>query len=767
MWTGSYWPSNYWTNTYWAKASLVVPAVTRYYMVAKAPNAVIHGPFMGDWQDGVQANFPWAPVAWQWELSSSKTNGGTVDKDNTIFTNQNAVSNANQSFWTPRLTAQTVSGTLDWCWHLYAAWRDGMVGPTDDTDAWVKVYAYITVGDSTEVRHVLIDNHVEPVPMLYTYDVLAATSAASPIPLIPGDTLDGDRIRIELGFYAEMPTPAPSQRPIYYSEILWLVPGATGDDLTPGESEGFFTQRSPWLEFSNALQEAVPVAPPANGTCATAITVPALPYHSTGVDCSQATGTARETWWTWTSTVSGEMLAHVFGSNFYAVLDVRTDEGDPLVACPGYFVPGVDINYADSLTQHRGTSTATFLATTGWRYWFRVYNKTLAGFNVANGGGIARFGLVERATGPLQDDLYMPQGNTLQVRDGLIVNLTPVTNAHAASGVAIDYTLTPMNDLNGGVNTSERILVGLFADALVEVYDLATLSYTLAGTLEIDYLELPTPATAGYNWKVSTLHIRQDGRLYVATFGTGFEHVNDTGPPGSQPAYLDTVSDDAADSDVLQWPVGVGSDANAPLPAPTRFSPTAAVTSPWAITLDETNNILYYTDGSLYYPVGGQTVHRWDLDTDTALPDLITLSVPASAIYLPGVKGLLFIPHDGSLLVCNATEVVHVSAAGSIVGTYVPSVPLDSQALVDCKLQADGQTFWVADLPTGRLYKVDLATMTEIATYETWQTPGTLTQMAIYQPGGIAPPPVPAENCPGGGLLIADGTVGGHGCTTC
>lgn len=711
---------------------------SRYYIVAKAPNAVIHGYPAGAWTDSLYAQAYHSPVGWHYELSTSKTNGGAVDRNNTIFSNQHAAHSLYQSLWTPRLAAQTVSGTLNWCWHVYRNWQNAS-GAVNLAAAWVKVHAYITVGDTPAVRHVLLNNHVEPVAVPYTFGTLGATSASTPIALTSGAALAGDRIRIELGLYAEMPTPDPTQVPTEYMEALWLIPGATGADLTPGMSDGFFTQRSPWIEFSATLTEATAVAAPANGTCATAIVIPALPYHSAGVDCSQATGPARETWWMWTATFSGELVAHVFGSNFFAIMDVRTDNGSAGAACPGSFVPGADINYADSHAAHRGTSNAIFIVTAGWRYWFRVYNKTTPQ-NIALGGGIARFGLFARAATPQQDDLYLPQGNILQIRDGQMVSVSPTFNNFAPSGVAIDYTETPMNDLNGGTHAGERLLVALFQTGLVEVLDLPTLSWTLDVPTEIDYIQLPTPTTPLYGWGPSQIHVRTDGRLYVGTFGTGFEHVSSTGEPGSQPAFLTTVSDDPDNSDVLQYPVGVGSDANAPLPTPTRFSPTAVLTSPWVIAVDEVHNILYYVDGSLYYPVGGQTVKRWNLTTDTPLPNFVTLAVPAGATKTPGVRGLTLLPDD-SLLICNGTDVVHVAANGATIGTFTASVNLDSQALIDVKMQADGEIFWTVDLWTGRLYKVDLATMTELATYETWQIPGSLTQMAIYQPGGITPPP--------------------------
>ena len=724
---------------------------SRYYMVAKAPNAVMHDLPKGGWDDGVFVSHS-RPDNWHWELSASKTNGGTVDRNNTIFTNQNAISSVYQSFWTPRLTAQTVSGTLNWCWHLYRSWT-GLFGPEDTGSAWVKVFAYISVGDTAEVRHILIDNHVESVEMLYTFDITSATSPASPIAITSGDASDGDRIHIEFGFYAEMPTPDPTQVPTEYMEILWLIPGATGVDLTPGMSDGFFNQRSPWLEFSVTLTEAATASPPVNDDCADAIVIPSIPYHHAGVDASQSAGAAREVWWMWTSTVEGEMLAHVFGSNYYAILAVRTDDGDSGETCPGFAVSGTEVNYADSISAHRGTSTATFVAHLGYRYWFRVFNKTSTQ-NITLGGGIARFGLVERATGPVQDDLYLPQGNLIQVRDGQIVNVSPISSIHAPTGIAIDYTLTPMNDLNGGTHSGERILVAFFHDALVEVFDLPTLSYTQDGVTEIDYIVLPAPTDTEYRWLPSTMHIRVDGRMYLATFGTGFEHVSAAGQPGSQPAFMNNTSDDPDNSDVLEYPVGVGSDANSPLPTPGRFSPAASISSPWAITVDEATNTLYYVEGTFYYPIGGQTVKRWNLNTDTAMADFVTLSVPAGATITPGVKGLTFIPYDGSLLVCNATQVVHVNSSGVVTGTFTPSIAMDSQALCDVKMQADGETFWVVDLWTGRLFKVDLNTMAELGTYETWQTPGTLTQMAIYQPGGITEPeqpPVPevtVEGCP-------------------
>jgi hypothetical protein len=71
-----------------------------------------------------------------------------------------------------------------------------------------------------------------------------------------------------------------------------------------------------------------------------------------------------------------------------------------------------------------------------------------------------------------------------------------------------------------------------------------------------------------------------------------------------------------------------------------------------------------------------------------------------------------------------------------VIGTYTPSLPEYSRSLMDIKVTADGLSAWVVDLWSAQLFKFDIATMTEIATYPTYMIPGTVLQMALYAPAG-------------------------------
>jgi hypothetical protein len=78
------------------------------------------------------------------------------------------------------------------------------------------------------------------------------------------------------------------------------------------------------------------------------------------------------------------------------------------------------------------------------------------------------------------------------------------------------------------------------------------------------------------------------------------------------------------------------------------------------------------------------------------------------------------------------------------------------------KLTADGLACWAIDEATGRLFKFNLATGAELTTVQPYGLPGTLVQMAIYQPAGVTTPggdvcvlEAPSSNCWSGGTPSA------------
>jgi len=720
---------------------------TRFYPAVKAPNAIIHGPCAGAWAVVSVFNRSWAPVQWQWRMATSKTNGGTHGTSTITCNQQGNFDFHFLNLWTPPLDAQTITGDLDLCFLVSAAWLDDLDPPANSSVVRWKVHAYITVGQTTTVRHVLLDNYVDG--NNFAFSTLTGRQLGAPQTLTPGDAEAGDCVRVEIGFrIVSSPTPAVTQPPVNFTRILCrgLGTNAAGGDAVTGSTD---LALNSWVEFSHTFTFQAAPAPPANDACADAIDIGSVSTYQGGfIDTTASAGTEREVWWTWTAPEDGQVCAHTFGANYGTVLAVFVDGCGVLNPPAGFTFPST------SLSQHRSQSTLVFTAVQGTQYWFRVRNQA-GTYNATEGGGLCRFGLFYRRA-PQTDDLYLPVQNLLQFREGVPVNLTAGFVGSEPSGVALDYTQRPMDDLNGGTNTSIRVLLGLFSFDTVEILDATDLSYG-AFQFEIDFINLPWD-TSPITKHPATLYVTAAGQLYVGWFGTGFEYVAGI---GTLPSLLNTVSDDPANGYIRSLSATDGDNqAGGPF-ADTLLPAVAEATAPWAITMDEDAGILYFTSGSFYGFIGGTEVRRYYLSS--GITDVFA-TIPLRPGNNPGVKGLQFLP-GGGLLVCNGDAVHRLDAAGTIIGTYVPSIPIDSQELADVKLTVDGLSFWVVDLGTARLFKADLLTMTELATYETFLESGTLTQMAIYQPAGPLPPPPPVTRtgCPDA-LPVLPAT--GQGCNT-
>ena len=388
-------------------------------------------------------------------------------------------------------------------------------------------------------------------------------------------------------------------------------------------------------------------------------------------------------------------------------------------------------------------------------YHFRIRNRTTL-FNAANSGGSLRFSILYQEL-PQADDLYLPAGGIGAFREGQMVNVQSAFVDSKPTGVAIDYTLAPMDNLNGGTHSAVRLLVGLHDFELVEVLDLITLNN---GEAEIDFIGDPWSVPL-VNTHPATLYVTASGTLYVGWFGNGYLFVagDDT-----LPAYLDAVSNNPSYSAIKSISATSG-DTQSTAP----FTDTEIVVgidniAPWAITVDEASGTIYYIDGGFYLPVGGQTIKRWSLASGQ-LSDFATIVAPVGSPD-PGLKGLQLLP-DGGLLVCNSSEVVRLNSSGGVVQTYTPTLPvLASRCLIDVKLTSNGQAFWVVDLDS-QLTKFNLDTGAQLLTVQNYLVDGALTQMAIYQPTGIIieppepepePEPEPIPDCPA--ILIDDPVPG-------
>ena len=120
---------------------------------------------------------------------------------------------------------------------------------------------------------------------------------------------------------------------------------------------------------------------------------------------------------------------------------------------------------------------------------------------------------------------------------------------------------------------------------------------------------------------------------------------------------------------------------------------------------------------TLLYTSEGKLVKRFNVCSNAQLPDFATLPIAGNNTTSPTTSayGLRILP-GGDVLVAAASAVYRLSPAGAVVRTY--AIPRTSQ-LLTVNLDPDLATFWVGDLPTGRVSRVDLATGAVVSVLET------------------------------------------------
>ncbi len=112
---------------------------------------------------------------------------------------------------------------------------------------------------------------------------------------------------------------------------------------------------------------------------------------------------------------------------------------------------------------------------------------------------------------------------------------------------------------------------------------------------------------------------------------------------------------------------------------------------------------------TLFYTSEGKLVKRFNVcDPDQPLPDFAALDIGGDNTSNPTTSayGLRILP-DGEVLVAAKATVYRLSTAGKVVREY--PIPRASQ-LLTVNLDPDLATFWVGDLPTGRVTRIALAT---------------------------------------------------------
>ena len=717
---------------------------TRYYPAVKPPNAIIRGTRQGIWASPALLSSVWSADQYIFRLSRSKSDAGTKTNWRARVNQQPNYDFHWFTFQTPPLEAQAIAGTIDLCFMVAQQWLSS--GPTTN-DATVRyhVNVYLAIGQTRAARAVLLNDYIDTVTFPYGQIAgLTWRSLASPQTLTPAVSEAGDTILIEIGMRViSSPTPVPTYPPTAFTEVQIYATGSSGEaDAVAGETA---LERTAWIECSATLTEqADPAPPPIGTTCATAIPVPTL-LPSTGdyYDTTQAPGTDRELWYTWTcpaALVGEKVWAHTWGGNYSSVIDVFEGTCGSL----GSQVALRSFGQAPM----RSLSTAMWTPDPGQSYLLRV--RTVASsLTATNAGGVLRLSMGWRLP-PVEGDLYVAAGVIAAYRAGQLVNFTPALQGSSPTGLAIDYTRAPMDDLNGGIHTGERLLVGLHGADLVEILDLPTVSYG-DFQFEVDYIATGLAVPPLIDLHPAQLVVTAAGQLYVGLFGDGYRLVSGE---GLRPAFLDSAPSVASYGSIRSLPATAGDNqAGAPF-TPTLLALPAESTAPWAIDGSDASAILTYTSGifyqGLHYPEDGlpppgyaRQVKRWDLTAGAALPDLATLSPRLTYV---GLRGLAVLP-SGQVLVCNGDAIQRIDTDGAILQTYLPTtLPDEHQSLVDVVVTPDGLSCWTIDLGTTRLWKFNLVSGAVEQTFLAPLYVDTTTQLVVYAPGGVTPPPPDA--CP-------------------
>ncbi len=109
---------------------------------------------------------------------------------------------------------------------------------------------------------------------------------------------------------------------------------------------------------------------------------------------------------------------------------------------------------------------------------------------------------------------------------------------------------------------------------------------------------------------------------------------------------------------------------------------------------------------TMFYTSEGTTIKRFNVCTNTQLPDFAT--------GLPGASFALRIRQNGDVLVASSAVAVRLNSSGQIVQTYTPA---PNEFLFALNLDPDGTSFWTAGLFSGAIYRVDIATGNVIKTF--------------------------------------------------
>jgi uncharacterized repeat protein (TIGR01451 family) len=146
------------------------------------------------------------------------------------------------------------------------------------------------------------------------------------------------------------------------------------------------------------------------------------------------------------------------------------------------------------------------------------------------------------------------------------------------------------------------------------------------------------------------------------------------------------------------------------------------------------SHILLGPDGcTMYYTSEGADVKRFNVCTNTQMPDFNTAPLPDP---IGGAQQFALLP-DGGMLVANLSVIVRLDAAGNLVRTY--DAPGDTHCWLGIALDTDGASFWSSNWCGSSATRFDIATGSVIESHVASDTPDMVKQILVVPPNPLMP----------------------------